>query len=105
MRERGKPTGILSSSFGTSSGEAVREPVFPKDEPLEQARLAIAAYFRCPNVPAGAHLSSPLHWAWKIQAVNQNEATALFSTGIGEDRQGQGEEEKAAQIDCCADGM
>jgi len=67
--------------------------------------LAIAAYFRCPNLPTRAHLSSLLQRAWKIRVVNQNEATAPLSTGIGDDRQGQGEEEKAAQIDSRADGM
>src|SRR2546430_17621173 len=41
----------------------------------------------------------------KIQVVNQNEATASLSTGIGDDRQGQSEEEKAVQIDGRADGM
>src|SRR6266853_416517 len=41
----------------------------------------------------------------KIQVVSQNEATAPLSTGIGDDRQGQSEEEKAVQIDGRADGM
>src|SRR5206468_12318193 len=41
----------------------------------------------------------------EIQVVNQNEATTSLSTGIGDDRQGQSEEEKAVQIDGRTDGM
>ena len=63
----------------------------------------IASYFRCPNLPVRAHLSDPR--CGEIQVVNQNEATTPLSTGIGDDRQGQGEEEKTAQIDSRADGM
>ena len=67
--------------------------------------MAIAAYFRCPNLPARAHLSARGGGRGEIQVVNQNEATASLSTGISDDRQGQSEEEKAVQIDGRADGM
>ena len=99
-----KPPRGRASNFGTLAGGSFRQPYFAGDYPLEQARLAIAAYFRSPNLPARAHLPDPLWW-WKIQVENQNEATTPLSTGIGDNRQGQGEEEKAAQIDSRADGM
>lgn len=57
--------------------------------------------FAGPRTPA----QRPAVGLGQIQVVNQNEATAPLSTGIGDDRQGQGEEEKAAQIDSRADGM
>ena len=93
------------SSFGTLAGGSLRTAVFAGDDALEQARLAIAAYFRGHNLPARAHLSTCCSGCGKIQVANQNEATASLSTGIGDDRQGQGEEEKAEQIDSRADGM
>ena len=67
--------------------------------------LGDRSLFSCPNLPARAHLSSSLQWRGEIQVVNQDEATASLSTGIGDDRQGQSEEEKAVQIDGRADGM
>jgi hypothetical protein len=39
------------SSFGTLAGGSLRTAVFAGDDALEQARLAIAAYFRCHNLP------------------------------------------------------
>lgn len=95
----------LASSFGTVAGGILGKPFSLgmtcwsgrawRSQPIFAARICQPA----DTYPARCSGRG------KVQVVRQNEATAPPSTGIGDDRQGQGEEEQAVQIDSCTDRM